>query len=94
MKLVIENSMLGKHLFNMQFEFWSRVHNTQIDNVTLQVLYKSRSLQPRSENFTDTFWQAFCDALKGANRDPNGQRQFLSIIATQFTYQELKSKLG
>lgn len=77
---------------SFQFEFWSRAHNAQIDNVTLQVLYKSGSLQPRSENFI--FWQAFRDALEGANRGPNGQRRILSIIATQFTYQELESKLG
>ena len=76
---------------SFQFEFWSRAHNAQIDNATLQVLYKSGSLQPRSENFTDIFWQAFRDAL---DRGPNGQRRILSIIATQFTYQELKSKLG
>jgi hypothetical protein len=59
------------------------------------VLYKSGSLQPRSESFTDSiFWQAFRGALEGANRGPNGQRRILSIIAIQFTYQELKSKLG
>ena len=40
------------------------------------------------------FWEAFRDALKKANKGPNGQMRILSIIATKFTYQELKSKLG
>jgi hypothetical protein len=83
-------------IFIFQFEFWTRAHDAKIDNATLQMLYKSGFLQlnPRSENFTHTFWQAFRDALEGTNRGPNGQRRILSIIATQFTYQELKSKLG
>ena len=83
-------------MFIFQFEFWSRAHNAQIDNETLQMLYKFRFLQPNPclKKLTNIFWQAFRDALEGANRGPNGQRRILSIIATQFTYQELKSELG
>lgn len=63
-----------------------------MDNATLQLLYESGFLKSNpSEN---TFWQAFHDALKGTIKGPNGQRRILSIIATQFTYQELQLKLG
>jgi hypothetical protein len=66
-----------------------------MDNETLQLLYESGSLKPNpSENLTQTFWQAFHDALKGVNKGSNGQRRILSIIATQFTYRELQLKLG
>ena len=83
-------------MLHFQFEFWTRAHETQIDNETLQMLYKLGFLQPNPhlKNLTDSFWQAFRDALEGAKRGPNGQRRILSIIAMQFTYQELKSELG
>ena len=32
--------------------------------------------------------------MENTNKGPNGQRRILSIIATKFTYQELKLKLG
>ncbi|CAB4401611.1 unnamed protein product [Rhizophagus irregularis] len=79
------------------FEFWTKAYNPQKDNTTLQILYESGFLQQNPhylENQSLTFWQAFCDALENTNRGPNGQRRILSIIATKFTYQELKSKLG
>ncbi|CAB4385812.1 unnamed protein product [Rhizophagus irregularis] len=79
------------------FEFWTKAYNPQKDNTTLQILYESGFLQQNphySENQSLTFWQAFRDALENTNRGPNGQRRILSIIATKFTYQELKSKLG
>jgi len=74
-----------------------KVYNVQKDNTTLQALYESGFLQPnpcKPENQSYTFWQAFRDALKNTKKGPNGQRRILSIIATKFTYQELKSKLG
>ena len=60
------------------------------------MLYKSGFLQPslHQENFSHIFWQAFRNALKNTKKGPDGQRRILSIIATQFTYQELKTKLG
>ncbi|CAB4395059.1 unnamed protein product [Rhizophagus irregularis] len=80
-----------------KFEFWTKAYNPQKDNTTLQILYESGFLQQNphySENQSLTFWQAFRDALENTNRGSNGQRRILSIIATKFTYQELKSKLG
>jgi hypothetical protein len=64
--------------------------------MTLQILYKSGFLQssPHHEDFTHIFWQAFHDALKNTKKGPDGQKRILSIIATQFTYQELNTKLG
>ncbi|CAI2192624.1 15342_t:CDS:2, partial [Funneliformis geosporum] len=57
-----------KVLFELEYSYTqlalNKAHNAQIDNATLQVLYKSESFQPRSENFTDIFWQVFRDALE------------------------------
>ncbi|GET51900.1 hypothetical protein GLOIN_2v1880126 [Rhizophagus irregularis DAOM 181602=DAOM 197198] len=79
------------------FEFWTKSDNVQKDSTTLQILYESGFLQQNpyyQENQSLTFWQAFRNALENTNRGPNGQRRILSIIATKFTYQELRSKLG
>lgn len=64
--------------------------------MTLQILYKFGFLQssPHQEDFTYIFWQAFHDVLTNTKKGPDGQRRILSIIATQFTYQKLKIKLG
>ncbi|CAB4444102.1 unnamed protein product [Rhizophagus irregularis] len=80
-----------------KFEFWTKSDNAQKDSTTLQILYKLGFLQQNpcyQENQSLTFWQAFRNALENTNRGPNGQRRILSIIATKFTYQELRSKLG
>ncbi|POG72949.1 hypothetical protein GLOIN_2v1840190, partial [Rhizophagus irregularis DAOM 181602=DAOM 197198] len=80
-----------------KFEFWTKSDNVQKDSTTLQILYESGFLQQNpyyQENQSLTFWQAFRNALENTNRGPNGQRRILSIIATKFTYQELRSKLG
>jgi hypothetical protein len=74
-----------------------KAYNAQKDKETLQILYKSGFLQPNPcflENQSHIFWQAFRDALENTSRGPDGQRRILSIIATKFTYQELRSKLG
>ena len=63
----------------------------------MQILYRSGFFQPNPcflENQSHIFWQAFRDALENTSRGPDGQRRILSIIAINFTYQELRSKLG
>lgn len=46
------------------------------------------------ENSTQTFWQCFDHALKDNKKNFDGKRRILSIIADDFTYDELQENLG
>ena len=43
---------------------------------------------------TETFWSCFRQALKDNKKTRDGKRQILSIIANDFTYEELEHNLG
>ena len=45
-------------------------------------------------NFTETFWSCFQQALNDNKKTRDGKRQILSIIANDFTYEELEHNLG
>ena len=45
-------------------------------------------------NNANTFWSCFKKALKGNKKNQDGKRRTLSIIANDFTYQELKTNLN
>ena len=50
---------------------------------------------PKSPNdFTQTFWQCFNHALEDNKKNHDGKRRVLSIIAEDFTYEELQENLG
>ena len=42
----------------------------------------------------DIFWKCFKNCLEANQKGDNGIRRILSIIALDFTYQELQEKLG
>jgi len=46
------------------------------------------------ENSTQTFWQCFSHALEDNKKNFDGKRRILSIIADDFTYDELQENLG
>jgi hypothetical protein len=46
------------------------------------------------ENSTQTFWQCFSQAINDNKKNYDGKRRALSIIADDFTYDELQKNLG
>ena len=46
------------------------------------------------KNDTKTFWNSFCNALEVNNRNLDGRRRILSIIADDFKYEDLKKNLN
>jgi hypothetical protein len=46
------------------------------------------------KNSTQTFWQCFNLALEDNKKNYDGKRRVLSIIAEDFTYEELQKNLG
>ncbi|CAG8507196.1 11880_t:CDS:2, partial [Scutellospora calospora] len=80
-----------------EFIFWSRSHNPEIDKTNLELLYKQRFLNPIPSNFknhTTTFWESFRQTLDKNKRRFNGKTRILSIIADNFTYNEIKTNLN
>lgn len=45
-------------------------------------------------NATHTFWNSFSRALNNNKKTLDGKRRILSIIADDFTYNELEENLG
>ena len=52
-----------------------------------------RSIPITMFNATETFWKCFVRSLDNNKRGSNGKLRILSIIADQFSYQELQNKL-
>jgi hypothetical protein len=46
------------------------------------------------KNSTNIFWKSFTESFKQNKKGDNGKMRILSIIAQNFTYQELNEKLG
>ena len=60
------------------------------------MLYKTGFLQPNAkyiQSATSIFWNCFKRALMNNKKTSNGKRRILSIIADDFTYDELESQL-
>ena len=58
------------------------------------VLYQMGFLVDIPSNFTETFWSCFRQALRDNKKTRDGKRRILSIIANDFTYEELENNLG
>ncbi|CAB4481821.1 unnamed protein product [Rhizophagus irregularis] len=74
-----------------QYQFWSNSSCPKQDYALLTQLYQMGILV---ENSTQTFWQCFNHALKDNKKNFDGKRRILSIIADDFTYDELQENLG
>ena len=46
------------------------------------------------QNLSQIFWNCFAKSLAQNQKGPDGIWRILSIIAHQFSYQELQNKLG
>ncbi|EXX59348.1 hypothetical protein RirG_189890 [Rhizophagus irregularis DAOM 197198w] len=74
-----------------QYQFWSKSSCPKQDYALLTQLYQMGILV---ENSTQTFWQCFNHTLKDNKKNFDGKRRILSIIADDFTYDELQENLG
>ena len=65
--------------------------------MNLEILYKQGFLNPIPTNFknaTKIFWNCFYEALNGNIRGLNGKTRILSIIANDFSYEDIKNNLN
>lgn len=80
-----------------KIELWTKSSNPTTEQETLSSLFKAGLLTPipiHMPNATRTFWSCFNQALSSNKKTYDGKRQILSIIAEDFTYDELQNNLG
>lgn len=54
----------------------------------------SRDISYRSNPIVDKFWSCFNESLKRNKKGPDGKRRILSIIADNFSYEEIRTNLA
>ena len=86
-------------------EFWSRAKDSKSDEEIIFNLYSNGLLNTKLnstiknkefENYKDisnAFWYSFCESLNANPNGLNGKSRILSIIAENFTYEELMENL-
>ena len=80
-----------------QIEMWTKSPDPTTEQETLADLFKIgllTSIPIHMPNATCTFWTCFERALSNNKRTYDGKRRILSIIAEDFTYDELQNNLG
>jgi hypothetical protein len=76
---------------------WIKSPNGQADKAAFAALYQKGFLISTPKNMpnaTHTFWMCFEQALANNKKGPDGKQRILSIIANEFTYEELKQNLN
>ena len=76
---------------------WIKSPNGQADKAAFAALYQKGFLTgiPKNmPNATHSFWMCFERALASNKKGPDGKQRILSIIANEFTYEELKQNLN
>ncbi|RIB04326.1 hypothetical protein C2G38_2222664 [Gigaspora rosea] len=80
-----------------EFEFWTRSLTPEIDRSTLELLYHSGFLNPiptHIKNSIKIFWNCFDESLAINKRGVDSKCRILSIIADNFSYEDIKNNLG
>ncbi|CAB4375625.1 unnamed protein product [Rhizophagus irregularis] len=80
-----------------EHQLWTKSPNGQADKAAFSTLYKRgflTSIPKNMPNATRTFWTYFKQALANNKKGPDGKQRVLSIIANEFTYEELKQNLN
>src|SRR2546429_544264 len=88
---------ITQYKYEYQIELWTKSPNPITERETLTSLLKAGLLTPipiHMPNATRTFWSRFGRALSDNKKTYDGKRQILSIIAEDFTYDELLNNLG
>ena len=79
----------------MQIQFWTKNTDPIADIETLENLYKMGLLCLNSDNNNseNKFWSCFSSSLNANPKGIDGKQRILSIIAEEFSYNELNDKL-
>ncbi|CAJ0646415.1 7556_t:CDS:2 [Entrophospora sp. SA101] len=75
---------------NSKLEYWSKSKDPTLDHENLLNLYQIGVLSNSNET---RFWDPFSKSIGANVRGMNGKQRILSIIADEFKYEELESKL-
>ncbi len=84
-------------IYILQFEFWTRSVNPDKGRETLQILYDLGFLHLTPSKFcnqTEILWNCIQESLNSNKKGQDGKRRVLSIIADQFSYDEIKKNLN
>jgi hypothetical protein len=76
---------------------WTKSTDHATEKSTIHSLYKMGFLVSAPihiSNKADIFWSCFNQALKDNKKNQDGKWRTLSIIANDFTYQELQTNLN
>uniref|UniRef100_U9UH23 Uncharacterized protein n=1 Tax=Rhizophagus irregularis (strain DAOM 181602 / DAOM 197198 / MUCL 43194) TaxID=747089 RepID=U9UH23_RHIID len=77
-----------------EYQLWTKSRNPIQEKQIFTTLYKMGFLSSNPSNSTETFWSCFRQALDDNKKTRDGKRRILSIIANDFTYEELEYNLG
>ncbi|RHZ85580.1 hypothetical protein Glove_64g62 [Diversispora epigaea] len=69
-----------------EIKFWTRSPNPESNKAVINMLY-------HNADSIEKFWNSFEHSLNLNQRDNNGKQRILSIIADNFSYEELETKL-
>jgi hypothetical protein len=81
----------------LQYEFWTRSLNSNIEKSALKQLHELGFLMSQSINFYDAsnkFWDCFQKSLIINKKGDDGKQRILSIIANDFIYEDLQKQLS
>ncbi|GBC02272.1 hypothetical protein RclHR1_04530014 [Rhizophagus clarus] len=79
-------------------EFWTKTENPADNKHIFLYLYENNFLDislpdDHSNPIVNKFWSCFNESLKANKKGSDGKRRILSIIANDFSYEEIKSNL-
>ncbi|CAG8838747.1 28998_t:CDS:2, partial [Racocetra persica] len=80
-----------------KYQFWTKSNPPDHDFAILKQFYELGfliSIPIHMPNTTHTFWNSFSRALNNNKKTLDGKQRILSIIAEDFTYNELEENLG
>ncbi|CAB4492176.1 unnamed protein product [Rhizophagus irregularis] len=77
-----------------EYQLWTKSRNPIQEKQIFTTLYKMGFLSSNPSNSTETFWSCFRQALDDNKKTRDGKWRILSIIANDFTYEELEYNLG
>ncbi|RHZ54903.1 hypothetical protein Glove_421g102 [Diversispora epigaea] len=77
-----------------EYLFWTKSQNPAQEKLIFKNLFRTGFLISKPVlNYTQTFWKCFKNALNCNKKNRDGKRRILSIIANDFTYEELENNL-
>ncbi len=95
--IIIEYVILISYLILIQYQFWTKLQNPEQEKKMFENLFQMGFLVSNPihlSNSTQTFWSCFWCTLNDNKKTRDGKHRILSIIANNFTYEELEDNLA